>query len=202
LYISTILQYTLVLLELEVLLTVDICESPLLGDDNLLTSGELVTGTAESLLDDLGVVVLATYREDDLANVDACNRAIRLAPGTTHAGLEPISSSTRQHLVDPQDVEGVDTNTQVERIFSRRLGDILVGTDTGCFECLRRKLLVLVRDEMAAEREFVHGGTFTSKVKYANLGIRDTTVVPGLGVGLVLAVAVAASGTATHLSGL
>jgi hypothetical protein len=131
----------------------------------------------------------------------------------------PISSSTRQHLVDPQDVEGVDTNTQVERIFSRRLGDILVGTDTGCFECLRRKLLVLVRDEMAAEREFVHGGTFTSKVKYANLtrnsgverggggkethlGIRDTTVVPGLGVGLVLAVAVAASGTATHLSGL
>ena len=48
----------------------------------------------------------------------------------------PISPSTGQHLVDPQDVEGVDTDAQVERIFSRRLGDILVGTDTSGFECL------------------------------------------------------------------
>ena len=48
----------------------------------------------------------------------------------------PISSGTGQHLVDPQNVEGVDTNTQVERILSRRLGDILVGTDTSSFQCL------------------------------------------------------------------
>ena len=38
--------------------------------------------------------------------------------------------------------------------------------------------------------------------KEAYLGIGDATVVPGLGVGLVLAVAVAASWTATHFSGL
>lgn len=93
-----VLQHTFVLLEFEVLLTVDICESPLLGDDNLLTTGELVTGTAESLLDDMGVVVLAADGEDNLADVDPGNRAIWLAPGTTHTGLEPRSKSIRGQL--------------------------------------------------------------------------------------------------------
>ena len=72
---------------------------------------------------------------------------------------------------------------------------------------------------MAAEGEFVDGGTLTAQVEDtdlgaeslsgpserscelddgAHLGVGDTTVVPTLGVGLVLAVAVATSGTATH----
>ena len=88
-----ILQHTFSVFELEVLLTIDICESPLFGDDNLLTTGELVTGTTESLLDDVGVGVLATDRKDDLANVNSGNRAIWLAPGTTHASLEPNNAS-------------------------------------------------------------------------------------------------------------
>ena len=52
-------------------------------------------------------------------------------------------------------MEGVDTNPQVERIFARSLGDIFVGADTSSFESFTGKLLVLIRDEMAAEREFV-----------------------------------------------
>ena len=67
---------------------------------------------------------------------------------------------------------------------------------------------------MCAKREFVDWCTFASQVENANLkdelivtlerfawaylGVGHTAVVPRLGVRLVLAVAVAASGTATH----
>lgn len=46
----------------------------------------------------------------------------------------PISSSTAQHLVDTDDVEGVNTDTQVEGVLARSLGDVFVGTDAGGFE--------------------------------------------------------------------
>jgi len=52
---------------------------------------------------------------------------------------------------------------------------------------------------MAAEGELVDVGTLTAKIENSDLGVGDTTVVPRLGVGLVFAVAVAASGTTTHL---
>ena len=83
-----ILQHTLLLLELEIILTVNVGETPLAGDDDLLATGELVTGTTESLLDDGGVLVLGTDRKDDLANVDTGDGTVRLAPGTTHTSLE------------------------------------------------------------------------------------------------------------------
>ena len=46
----------------------------------------------------------------------------------------PIGTSARQHLVDTEDVEGVDTDPHVEGILSRGLGDILVGANTSGFE--------------------------------------------------------------------
>jgi len=51
---------------------------------------------------------------------------------------------------------------------------------------------------MAAEGELVDRGALTTQVEDTDLGVGDTTVVPTLGVGFVLAVAVAASGTTTH----
>jgi hypothetical protein len=110
------------------------------------------------------------------------------------------------------------TNPQMERILPTRLRHILVGANTGGLESLGRQLLVLVRDEVSAEGELVDGGTFTTEIvdadlsfhiskthfppikrTSAHLGVRDTTVIPRLGVWLVLAVAVAASRTTTHL---
>jgi len=52
---------------------------------------------------------------------------------------------------------------------------------------------------MAAEGELVNGCTFTTQVKNADFWVRNTTVVTGFRVRLVLTIAVAASGTATHL---
>ena len=71
---------------------------------------------------------------DDLADVDTGDSAVGLAPGTTHTRLQSIGTSARQHLVDTEDVEGVNTNPQMEGILSRGLGDILVGANTSCFE--------------------------------------------------------------------
>ena len=195
---STILQHTLLLLELQVLLLVDVREAPLLGDDNLLATRELVASAAESLHDNVGVVVPGSDGENDLANVDTGHSAVGLTPCTTHTGLESIGSSTGQHLVDTEDVEWVDTDTEMERVLSRGLGHVLVGTNTGGFESLGGELLVFIGNEVRAEGEFVDVGTLTAEIEDPDLGIRNTTVVPRLGVRLVFAVAVAASRTTTH----
>lgn len=106
----------------------------------------------------------------------------------------PISSSTGQHLVDTDNVEGVDTDPHVERILARGLGDVLVGTNTGSLESLARELLVLIGDKMAAEGEVINGCTFTAQVEdsdlphilllgrvpsnsYTHLWVGDTTVI-------------------------
>lgn len=63
---------------------------------------------------------------------------------------------------------------------------ILVGANTGGFESLRGQLLVLVGDHVHAGREVVDIGLLTSKIEDTDLWVRDTTVEPGLGVGLFL----------------
>jgi hypothetical protein len=90
------------------------------------------------------------------------------------------------------------TDTQVEGILSRGLGHVLVGANTSSFKCLTRKLFIFIGNEMAAEGELVNVGTFTTEIENPDFGVRNTTVVPGFGVRLVLAITVAASGTATH----
>jgi len=154
--VSTIVEYPLVLLELEVLLPVNVRESPLLGDNDLLATGELITSTTESLLDNRAVVILAPDGHDDLANVHTGGSTVRLSPSTTHTGLQTIGTGTGQHLVDTEDVEGVDTDAQMERVLSGGLGYVFVGADTGCFEGFRGNLFVFIRDEMAAEGEVIY----------------------------------------------
>lgn len=65
-------------------------------------------------------------------------------------GLQTIGACTRQHLVDTDDVEGMDAHTNVESVLADVLDKVLVGADTGCLQRLRRKLLVLVRDQVNA----------------------------------------------------
>ena len=105
-------------------------------------------------------------------------------------------------------------HAHVEGVLAGSLGNIFVCADTGSFKCFRGELLVFVGNQMAAEGEFVDWGTFPSKIENTNLqrvkherlqkiditylGIGDTTVIPWLGVWLILAVAVAASGTTAH----
>ena len=119
---------------------------------------------------------------EDLADVDTGDEAVRLSESTTHSGLQPIGTSARQHLVDTDDVVGVDTDTEMETFLSGNLDKVLVGANTGGLESLRGQLLVLVGDEVDAEREVVYAGLLATEVEDADLGIRYTTVEPALGV--------------------
>jgi len=177
-------------------------EAPVLGHDDLLATRELVLGTAESLDGGGAVGILGAERQDDLANVDAGDGAVRLAPGATHTGLQTICTGARQHLVDADDVVRVAADTEMETVFSGCLDHVLVGADTGGFEGFGAQLLVLVGDEVDAQRELIDTGALPSEVENTDLRVGDTTVEAGLGERLVLAVAVATSGTASHFDDL
>lgn len=82
----------------------------------------------------LRVGVSAADGQQNLPNGHTGTQALGLAKGTTHACLEPISSSTGKHLVDTQDVEGVHPDPQVESILSSVLDHVLVGSNTGCLQ--------------------------------------------------------------------
>ena len=126
--------------------------------------------------------VASTARQDDLADVDTSDKAVGLAERTTHTGLKSIGTGTRQHLVDTDDVVGVDTDTEMETFLSGNLDEVLVGANTGGLKSLGRQLLVLVGDEVDAEREVVYAGLLATEVEDPDLGIGYTTVEPALGV--------------------
>ena len=128
--------------------------------------------------------VTSTDAHDDLANVDTGNGTVGLTPGTTHTSLQSIGTSARQHLVDTDDVERVGADAEVETFLARVLDEVLVGANTGGLEGLGTQLLILVGDEVDAEREVVDGGTLAAKIEDANLGVGDTTVEARLGVRL------------------
>ena len=89
-----VLQNTLVLLELEVVLTVNLSEAPLAGLDDLLATGELVTSATESFLYNSSVAILCTDGKNDLANVYTGDSAVGLSPSATHTSLKPKLEST------------------------------------------------------------------------------------------------------------
>jgi hypothetical protein len=95
-------------------------------------------------------------------------------------------------------VEGVNTDTHVEGVLTTGLAQVLVAANATSFESFSRELFILVGDEMNAEREIVDSSLLTTKIVNSNLGVGDTTTESALGVGLVLAVTVATSRTATH----
>jgi hypothetical protein len=61
---------------------------------------------------------------EDLTNVDTGNNAVRLAESTSHTGLQSIGTSTRQHLVDTDNVEGVGSDPEVETFLSGVLDEV------------------------------------------------------------------------------
>jgi len=113
--------------------------------------------------------VTAADRQENLANVDTGDSAVGLTPGTTHTGLQSIGTSARQHLVDTDDVVRVGTDAQVEGILATRLDHVLVGANTGGFKSLGTQLLVLVGDEVDAERELIDTSTLAAEIEDSDL---------------------------------
>lgn len=69
---------------------------------------------------------------------------------------EPIGTGTGQHLVDTDDVVRVGADAHVETFFAGGLDKVLVCANTGGLEGLGTQLLVLVGDEVNAEREVIY----------------------------------------------
>jgi hypothetical protein len=63
-------------------------ETPVLRDNDLLLTRELVLAASESFHDGGLVVVLGADREDDLTNVDTGNETVGLTESTTHTSLK------------------------------------------------------------------------------------------------------------------
>ena len=55
-------------------------------------------------------LVVGPDRDENLSNLDPGSGAMSLAEGASHSSLEPISSGTGQHFVDPQHVERMDSD--------------------------------------------------------------------------------------------
>jgi len=136
LHIGTIDLDATLLAEASVLLTAQRGEAPVLGDNDLLATREFVHGSSESLDGGGTVRISSTNRKENLANIHTSNGAIGLAKGTTHTGLETIGSGARQHLVNPDDVEWMRSDTQVETFFAGDLDEVLVSADTSSFKGL------------------------------------------------------------------
>ena len=200
--VSTILLNTTFTAHLQVFFTVKVGETPLLGNNDLLTTWELVTSTTKGFLDNVSVLVLTTDRDQDLTNVDTSDGTVWLTPSVSHTLLQSISTSARQHLVDTDDVEWVYTDTQVEGFLTGSLDNVLVASNTSSFERLRRELLELVRDKVSAVWEVVYGSLLTTQVEDTNLWVWDTTVVSRLWEWLVLDVSVATERSSTHCEAL
>ena len=98
---------------------------------HLLASGELELGPPECLDDGILMLVVSPDRHEGLSDVDASANTLGLAKGAPHSGLEPISPSARQHFVDPEDVEGVDTDLDVELILGGVLHHVLKDKTNG-----------------------------------------------------------------------
>ena len=81
-------------------------------------------------------------------------------------------------------MEGVDADAEMETLLAGNLDEVLVGADTGSLESLGAQLLVLVGHQVDAEREVIDGSALAAEIEDADLGVGDTTVEPGLGVGL------------------
>jgi len=149
-----------------------------------LATGELVLGSSESLKSSGTVGITSSDGQDDLTNADTSDSSVWLSPSTTHSGLKSISTGTRQHLVDTDDVIWVSADTEMEGFLSGDLNQVLVCANTGGLESLRTQLFQLIGDQVNAERKFVNVRTLSSEIEDTNLWVRNTTVESGLRVWL------------------
>nr|GLL30873.1 hypothetical protein E3P99_02043 [Ipomoea trifida] len=151
---------------------------PLSADNNLLTPGELELSTAQGLLGIVAIGILAAHRQKNLPNGNTSTRTLRLAESPSHASLKPISSSTRQHLVYTQNMEGVDPDPQVESVLSSELCHVFVASNTSSFKCLTCHILLLPTNQVHTEGELIYPLFLHSNIIDPDLRIRHTTAVP------------------------
>jgi len=185
-------------LELEVLFSFEVSETPVGRNDNLLSAGEFVLGTTKSLKHVLLHAVLGANREKDLVDIHTSHTTSGLTERTTHTSLESVCSGTRKHFVDTEDVVGVNTHSHVERILTTQLCDVFVARNTRGFKRFARDLFTFQGQKVSTEGELINVGLFLAQIVNPQFGFRHTTTITRLDVRLVLAVTIASCWTSPH----
>ena len=108
-------------------------ETVFTGDENLLTAGELELGSTEGLLGMGNVLNLRSDGDEDGANTDTSGFTKGLAVGVTHTGLESISTGAGEHLVDADNVPGVNSDADMESFLTSSSDHVFVGSNTSGF---------------------------------------------------------------------
>ena len=88
-----------------------------------------------------------------------------------HYDIIPVSPGTRQHLVDPEDVKGVEPHPNMELVLPCEFHHVLVAADAAGLQRLAGQLLVLIGDQVDADREGVNGHLLGAKVKDPYFGV-------------------------------
>merc|ERR1719320_749961 len=144
LHVHTVQLQPAVFPHLIILISIPLGESPLLADEDLLASRELELGAPESLDAFSLELVVRSDRDEDLTDPDPGSSSMSLAKSSSHSSLEPISSCARQHFVDPEHMEGVHADPDVELVLAAVLHKVLVAADTGSLQGLAGQLLQLI----------------------------------------------------------
>lgn len=104
----------------------------------------------------------------------------------------PISPSTRQHLVDPNNVEWMQSHSDMELIFTAILHQVFVGADTARFQSFGTQLFVFIRNQMYAERKIIHSSFLLTQIENTDFWVGYTTTETRFWVGFVFAIAITA----------
>lgn len=185
-------------LVLQVILLGELREAPVLADVDLLSAGELELSSSESLNSHGSLIFSGSNRHKDLTNINASGNHGRLTESASHTSLKSISTSTRKHLVDSDNVVGMSSDSQVEEVLTGDLNHVLVASNTSSFQGLRGDLFVFIGNKVNSGGELVARSLLVTNVVDTKLGVRDTSAVSGLGIRLILAVAIAACWSSTH----
>ena len=102
-----------------------------------------------------------------------------------HTTGKPISSSARKHLICPQHMKRVSTDTNMVRILTNSLSKVFVHSNTTCLECLGGDLLLFVTDQVCYKGEEIDWGLFVTNVINTDFGFWYTTAVAGFDVQFV-----------------
>lgn len=108
-------------------------ESELSGDEDGLSAGELELRATESLPGKGNKLGLGTDGDQDGSDVHTGGLEEGLSVSVTHTGLESISTGAGEHLVDADDVPGVNSDTDMEAFLTTFCNHVFVGSNTSGF---------------------------------------------------------------------
>jgi len=173
-------------------------ETELSWYENHLTSWELELSTTKSFLGSLKMFWLCSDWDENASNINTCSFAKSLSVSVTHTGLKSISTGAWKHLIDTDDVPGVNSYADVETFSTSSSNHVFVGSNSGGFQCLRCELFLFFGDKMDTTWEKVPLCPLLATVVETDFRVRHTTIETWLGIWLVFLVSVATSGSSSH----